>query len=314
MGGPARLDGTARVPTGAGGPVAESAAAFRIAGHTVHVVGPPPPALAAVALGPREPVPVEPWTAGAESPVLAETVGWLGGKQRRITCRQAGDGVRLSVEGAGEYLVLAEGRMLAPVPPIAVDPMLYEEAILGPPLLLALALRGTFCLHASAVARGGEGLAILGDSGEGKSTLARWLAERKHGWTWLTDDITPVAVAATRIRVEPAFPQLKAPELLHEPPAALPLRGWVQLRRSEEPRPRIEALGARDRFVALMSSIAGARVFPPERASAAFDACGEISRRVPGHRLHYPRRWDALPEVSSLLAGWMRGAGAVEPS
>ena len=240
----------------------------------------------------------------------AQAVGWLGGREREVTSRAFRGGFHVSVGGAGEYLVQDGGLVLAALPPRVPDPMLYEEAILGPPLLLALALRGIFCLHASAVASGGGGLAILGESGHGKSTLARWLGEQSRRWRWLSDDITPIRPHPGGARIEPAFPQLKLARVVV--PADVALRAFVELSPTAEPTPRLEALGPRDRFVALSRSVAAARLFGEELAGAAFDACSELARRLPGQRLHYPHRWEALPEVAALLAALLERSRADE--
>jgi hypothetical protein len=279
------------------------AARFRIAGHLFHIAD-PPHALAPFHVEDEisDLTALDPMPASEGEPPV-RTVGWLGSREREVTARETPGGFLVSVEDAGEYVVGEGGGVVAPVGPRVKDRALYGEVILGPPLLLALAMRGTFCLHASAVARGGAGLAILGDSGQGKSTLARWLAERASGWTWLTDDITPIVEEGGGVRIEPAFPQLKvvgSPGNGSSPPVTL--RGWVELIGTEG-APLLEPLGARDRFVTLSRSVAAARVFGSELAGRAFDACGGLARIVPGYRLHYPHRWDALPQVAALLAG-----------
>lgn len=53
-----------------------------------------------------------------------------------------------------------------------------------------LAQRGTLVLHGSAVRRGDTAVAIVGESEQGKSTLAAALA--RGGWGFVADDLVPV--------------------------------------------------------------------------------------------------------------------------
>jgi len=274
---------------------------FRIAGLLVSVAD-PPPALASYRVDPggRRPIPVPAGEPASGEP-STRAVGWLGGRERQVECRAVAGGLLVSIESAGEYLVLDGGRSLAVRPPRPADHELYEEAILGPPLLLALAQRGTFCLHASSVARNGEAIAVLGDSGEGKSTLARWLSGRGDAWRRLTDDITPLSFHPPGARVLPAFPQLKVRERLDTSDASLPLRAWVRLVPSNG-EPRLEAMRASERLVELSRGLAAARLFPAAIAESAFETCGNVAQHVPGYRLAYPHRREELGQVEALLA------------
>ena len=86
------------------------------------------------------------------------------------------------------------------------------ELISGPALILLLAQRSTFCLHAGAVSinlnnEEAANVAFIADSGVGKSTLS---AEAGRSWQQLSDDILPVNVEQG-IYVYNDFPQLKLP-------------------------------------------------------------------------------------------------------
>ena len=81
--------------------------------------------------------------------------------------------------------------------------------MLGPVLLLALALQGRWGLHASAAAHGAGVFRFLGESGVGKSTLAAGLA---GGWQPLADDLLPIRLPPSGPRILPRYPQLKVAE------------------------------------------------------------------------------------------------------
>ena len=121
---------------------------------------------------------------------------------------------------AGKYLVRS-GREIIVEPISGADPVVVRLSLLGPAMALALMQRGTFVLHASAVAfQGSRAVAFLGGHAWGKSTLAAMLHLRGH--RMLTDDVAAIGLpddssdpdaAASGAKLEatviPSFPQVK---------------------------------------------------------------------------------------------------------
>lgn len=86
--------------------------------------------------------------------------------------------------------------------------------LLGPVLGFVLRLRGTTCLHASAIAIGDRAIALLGPAEAGKSTTAAAFAER--GYRVLSDDIVALSEQRATFLVQPAYPRLRLwPESVH---------------------------------------------------------------------------------------------------
>ncbi len=71
-------------------------------------------------------------------------------------------------------------------------------------------------LHAAALERGGRAYLLAGDSGDGKSTTARGLVHR--GFSYLSDELSPIDTAAMRVHAYPRALCLKS-----EPPLTHPL-------------------------------------------------------------------------------------------
>ena len=71
---------------------------------------------------------------------------------------------------------------------------LAKRALLGPPAMFALSLRGGLCLHASAIQVGDRIVAFVGYSGVGKSTLARAIVRQWPRVRWIADDILALEV------------------------------------------------------------------------------------------------------------------------
>ncbi|MGD1912324.1 MAG: serine/threonine protein kinase [Rivularia sp. (in: cyanobacteria)] len=79
--------------------------------------------------------------------------------------------------------------------------------LLGQVLGCTLRLRGTLCLHACVVKIAQHAIAIVGETGAGKSTTAAALAKRGH--SILSDDIAVLNYSARDWLVEPGYPRLR---------------------------------------------------------------------------------------------------------
>lgn len=216
-----------------------------------------------------------------------------------------GYGLRLRVAPDGGELVVERPDGMS-----ADDPVVLRS-VLGPGLLLALALQGSFALHAGAVARGGRAAVFLGDSGAGKSTLSAALDRRRaDGWRRLADDVLPVAPGAEAgIDALPEFPQLKlGPEeqYVADPssPERLPVAAFYLLETpaADEDAVTITTLSPRDAAVALLTHTVASRLFAPDLAARHFAFCAAAAAAVPVRRLRYPRRLPALDAVAEALA------------
>ncbi len=88
-----------------------------------------------------------------------------------------------------------------------VDESVIRTAILGPILCVLLRQRGLLVIHASCININNKGVAFMGGSGWGKSTLAT--AFHTKGYDVLTDDVLPIKVEKDRAVVFPSYPQFK---------------------------------------------------------------------------------------------------------
>lgn len=78
--------------------------------------------------------------------------------------------------------------------------------LVGPVMGFVLRLRGTLCLHASAVAIGDRAIAVVGPPGAGKSTTAAAFA--CLGFPVLSDDIVALAEGNGQFFVQPGYPRV----------------------------------------------------------------------------------------------------------
>ena len=89
-----------------------------------------------------------------------------------------------------------------------IDSLYLRHLILGPGMGTLLRQRGYLVLHASAVDIKGNGVAFLGDSGFGKSTLVTAMSKKGH--KFITDDVLRVKFDESNMPLAlPSFPRAK---------------------------------------------------------------------------------------------------------
>ena len=228
----------------------------------------------------------------------------LGDTSAVITRIAAPGGISVHATGFGEVFISTDGRQII-WRPGHNGARQRPELILGPGLVLALALQGTFCLHASAVLTPEGAVLFAGPSGAGKSALAARLAAH-HGLQRLTDDITPFAVDGSGAFLLPHFPQLKLPLESQYPADASPRYPIARLYlltecdaeapvREDPVSPSVAALAACGHAVA-------SRLFPEHVTAALLHASASLVEHTQVRHLHYPKRHGSIAEVARLAS------------
>lgn len=204
----------------------------------------------------------------------------------------------------------------------------YVAAIVtGELMSVLLRQRGLLTLHGSCVAKDGEAVGFIGNSGWGKSTLATCFLE--HGYELLGDDVMAIDLTAEQPEVIPAHPQMKLrpdsgerfiggynalapahtltdkrlfsdPERFRSMPARLKkvyiLEGQA---RAED---RIVLLPLREAFAEIVGHTRGARLLKNrEYVASHFSACSKLLQKVPVARLHRTMSLELLPELYHLI-------------
>lgn len=236
--------------------------------------------------------------------LLHQAVGWVAGAQRQVETWTAPPGFLLRVENGSDFYISPGGQYI-----IRVGEEnrrltnLDRDILLGPVLVLALAMQSVWSLHASATILNGKTFAFLGESGQGKSTLAAYLTGA--GWQLVADDILPVTGDAAGVQAWPRFPQLKLP-IEAQPgvslPEQLPLESVCILEPSgRNVKPAVKLLSRGDAVKALLAHTAGARLFSPDLLGKHLEFCTEAACHLAVYHLAYPHHREALPLVKDLL-------------
>jgi hypothetical protein len=129
------------------------------------------------------------------------------------------------VPEVGEFFI-HQGREILMNPVPGVEEALLRTVLLGPVLCVLLRQRGLLVLHASCIDINHKGVAFMGGSGWGKSTLAT--AFHTKGYDVLTDDVLPIEIKTGQPVVFPSYPQFKvcpeaATSLGHDTKSLLPV-------------------------------------------------------------------------------------------
>lgn len=143
-------------------------------------------------------------------PFPSEAVDWLSrGNERIPSYGKLGSCSAYHFPGVAHFLFPADGRFVKIYLDPDADHAALEFALYRGVLPRILHLRGTTCLHASAIAVEGGVIAFCGPSGAGKSTLAAALVTR--GSSLVSDDVLPLCVRSmeNHVMAGPGLPELR---------------------------------------------------------------------------------------------------------
>jgi hypothetical protein len=183
-----------------------------------------------------------------------------------------------------------------------------EVWLFGPMLVLALARRGIYCLHASAYQQGSSARVIVARSGAGKSTAARVIQQNANAQTGqnvrrLCDDITPVQWRDGGLQILPQFPQLKLSTADQALPQALPLSSLVQLTRAQAgDASSVAPLDATALYFALLQHTVATRLFSAADTRAWWQQLPKIAAALAHNSFAMTVEHDANAPERAMLA------------
>ena len=232
---------------------------------------------------------------------------------------------------AGEYLLYARhfgtalispsGDRVLCAPP-AVQAWRWQRFLVGRVLPWAALLRGRELLHASAVRVGDHAVAVLADTGFGKTSIAVRLM--LHGAGFITDDVMALTVGDDRVLAHPgpAIAALRPSERQALEPAERRRIGrvlgrsgkvYVEVDREDDPvplgalyfldpagggaRPNVQA-GIEPRRLLGSAFISG--VDSPPRLAGLLDLCARIEASVPIWRVRADYEGGAAPVAEAI--------------
>ena len=239
-----------------------------------------------------------------------------------------GAGYLLRFPELADFEVSADGFNVQGFPAPGVPSSTVEHLYLNQVMPLALSRQGTLVLHGSAVDIGGQGVAFLGESGRGKSTLAASFAS--EGTRFLTDDGLLLARVDERCMILPSHPSIRLWEdsqnvLIGQSTAIAPAVSFTSKARflagpgiafCDEARPlrRVFFLGGGDSLAPTIESLRPAEALielvkhsflldieARDMLARHFDDLTRLAALPIYFRLDYPRRYNALAAVREAI-------------
>ena len=227
-----------------------------------------------------------------------------------------------------DFEVSADGRSVQGWPAPGVTSPTVEHLYLNQVLPLALSRQGKLVLHGSAVDIAGQGVAFLGESGRGKSTLAASFAA--EGAQFLTDDGLLLERVDGRCMVVPSHPSIRlwqdskdalisnsaavAPAVsftsksrfLAGPEIAFcqenrPLQRVFFLGDGEVETPTIKALRPAEALIELVKHSFLLDIEARDILMRHFDDLTRLAKLPIYFWLDYPRHYGSLPEVRDAI-------------
>ncbi|CAN5537953.1 hypothetical protein BH24GEM3_BH24GEM3_07830 [soil metagenome] len=255
---------------------------------------------------------------------------WVDVNVRVRLFRRAG-GFRLEYDDTGSFDVLQGGSRILWHPGSYARPQAVRLDVLGRVLPLALHVSGALCLHGSAVAIDGSGIAFLAPKLHGKSTLAQAMVAA--GARMASDDVVPVYASAPP-QMAPGVPSARllsdaleqlgnrlpssasagekhTLDLLPDdrlmlgpvPLAAVYLLKPSQPAAAEDPAHRTQLPPLHAALALLREAKLGALLGESE-AAILLDRVAAIARTVPVYTLELVRGWELLPRAVAQLLAW----------
>jgi len=240
-----------------------------------------------------------------------------------------GAGYLLRFPDLADFEVSADGARVLGYPAPGVTSATVEHLYLNQVLPLALSRQGKLVLHGSAVDIAGQGVAFLGESGRGKSTLAASFATQ--GTRFLTDDGLLLEWAGVQCRIIPSHPSIRlwqdSEGALMKPDAATapavsftsksrflagqgiafcdksrPLHRVFFLGDGSAAVPTLEAMRPAEALIELVKHSFVLDIEARDLLMRHFDDLTRLAALPIYFRLDYPRDYGALPAVRDAIA------------
>jgi hypothetical protein len=251
--------------------------------------------------------------------------------RRWYQCRRLRDGrTYLRWTDVFEFLVSADGKRILYRSLRHASPESLQAYLLGQALSFTLLSLGREPLHGACIAINGRAVALLGDCGYGKSTLAAALLARGH--RLVTDDLISLDVRRDVCIVHPGLPHLKlfpsvarrllgatgrSAAMIHgtskrilalspdqsvrRPVPLATLYVLEKPRRRQLPAVQIDCLSGRDAFLEIVRGAFNLTVLDRNRYASQFAFASRLASAVPVRRLAYSRDFTVLPAACDAL-------------
>ena len=231
---------------------------------------------------------------------------WLAEKNRQIICSKVDRGFLVDVPEISAFFVSNDGLLIIQRSDsntkTEVNNLKLEHILIGPALMLALALNQLFGLHASAVRLENKAILFTGESGFGKSTMARHL-QQEPDFDRLSDDISVISELESDFVLNNDFPQLKLSDNNQKFNHPVINLGAVILlnRQSSDKDVSLIKLNSIDAVQALLNHAVAAQLFDKELVNLHLKFMANLATQIPVYKLNYPDGLEKIPQIAKIL-------------
>ena len=238
--------------------------------------------------------------------IIYQGISWLAEKNRRIVCAKVDQGYRVDVPEIGAFFISNDGSKIIQYSDLQArtdsSSIELEHILIGPVLMLSLALNQLFGLHTSSVRLENSAILFTGDSGFGKSTIARHL-QQKSGFARLSDDISVISKSESGFMLNTDFPQLKLSDddqKFDHP--LIKLSAVIALnRQSTNEVISLIKLNSIEAVQVLLNHAVATQLFDKELVNLHLKFMVKLATLIPIYKLTYPNGLEKIPKIAKIL-------------
>lgn len=175
-----------------------------------------------------------------------------------------------------------------------------DTLLLGPVLILNLAMNQVFCLHASAFLLQGKVFILMGESGTGKSTIARFMDDQP-GVQRIADDILPLKIIDDNLTVLPNFPQLKLASNDQYKGDVIATESILLFTQKSNDETELTSIDTFETIKSLVKHTVATKLFAKDELQNHLSFCHQVSSKVKSYRLNYQHSKKSLGQLYNLL-------------
>jgi hypothetical protein len=247
-----------------------------------------------------------------------------------ISLARIGKDFLLRFPALADFVIDGNGCEIGAWPLSDTDEETLRHLLLDQVLPRVLAHKGRLVLHASAVWVGGRAIAFVGETGQGKSTLAASL--HLSGYPLLTDDAVLVKFEVDYLKILPCYRGLRlSPQAINilykELPSYVAMASYseknrIKLQKNYDATPvelaalfiindsdldevnssvKISPLSQRDACMEIVRNAFQLDLSNHYQVKDLFAAASEVAERLPVYSISYPRDFSRLPAVQKEI-------------
>lgn len=234
----------------------------------------------------------------------------FGGQMREVECWVSGPIMQIDISGQPSCMIHPEQKHIHLLSQAPYDDRINLEVVTGPALMLMLAFLGIYCLHAGCVQTEYGRIALIAESGTGKSTLSQHVDQQ---WRQLADDVLPLKMVDSMPLSKYGFelrryPQLKLPgaQTAGRIRETDKLDLILRLSNREVNEVEFTPLFKTTAMLEIIRHTVAAKLFSNSMMRDHARFAKRLSSAVPVVELAYPRELEQLPELRQQIQRYLQ--------